>query len=220
MPQGAPTRHGITADEVDAALAEILARPEFAPAEPPLLFRWIGAALGWIGERLSPLLRRLVPDVDFSGPGWEAFGYALLGLGGLLGLALLSYLAYLAARAIRRRRRPAGRAAAAGAGAPATAADWDALARAAAAREDWRAAAMAMYQSVLLRLAGAGALTLDRAKTPGDYRRDIRSGDRELAARFEAFLHRFEQLAYGAGAPHPDHYGRLIDSAALLGSHG
>lgn len=218
---GTPAGAELTAHEVDAALRAILARPDYAPAEPPILFRWIGPALRWIGERISSLLKPVIPDVDFTAPGWETFGYVLLGLGGLLGLALLVYLFYLAGLAVRRRRRRAGRrGAAAEDQVPATIEDWEALARGAAAREDWRAAAMALYQAVLLRLARLEVVALDRAKTPGDYRRDVRRRDRELATRFDAFLHGFERLAYGAGAPGPDHYDRLTESAARLLAHG
>lgn len=217
---GPPAGPGLTVEEVEAALGAILARPEYAPAEPPLLFRWIGAALRWVGDLVSPVLGRLMPDLDFTGPGWQTFGLALLGLGGLLGLALLSYLVFLAVRALRRRRRSARRPGSADPESPATTADWEAIARAAAGREDWRAAAMALYQAVLLRLAGMGAVDLDRAKTPGDYRRDIRRRGGEMASRFEAFLQGFERVAYGAGAPGPDHYRRLTDSASRLGSHG
>lgn len=210
---------GIPAEEVRAALEAVLARPEYAPVETPLLLRWIGSAFRWLGERLVPVLRRLMPDLDFSHPGWETFGFALLGLGGLLGVALLSYLVYLAVRAVRRRRRSGSRRGGGVAEVPATVADWEALARSAAAREDWRQAAMALYQAVLLRLSAMGVLTLDRAKTPGDYRRDLRRGNGELATRFEAFLRTFERIAYGASAPGPEHYGRLADSAARLEAH-
>lgn len=209
----------LTPAEVEAALAEVLARPEYAPTEAPLLYRWVTAGLAWLGERLGPVLRRLWPGIDLDNPAWETFGWALLGLGAIIGLALVAYLVHLAVRAFRRRRRAARRERAAVA-APVTAEDWEARARAAAAREEWRAAAMALYQAVLLRLSGAGALTLDRAKTPGDYRRDLRQGDGQLATRFEAFTRWFERVAYGGDEPGAEHYGRLAESAGGLAPGG
>lgn len=210
----------LTAEEVEAALARILARPEYAPAEPPLLYQWLGRVFRWVGDRLAPLLGRIMPDLDFTTPGWERFGLALLGVGGLIGLALLAYLVYLAVRALRRRRRAAVALRRPGAPGPTTAAEWEALARRAAGREEWRAAAMALYQAVLLRLAAAGAVTVDRGKTPGDYRRDLRSAGGELAGRFETFLHGFERLAYGAGTPGADQYGRLTrDADSVTAGH-
>lgn len=209
----------ISAAQVQAALARILARPKYAPPEPPLLYRWLGGASRWLWDRLSAAVRWLFPHAHLDPSTWSTLARVVSVLGVLVGLALIAYLLYLVGRAVlhRRRRRRARPGAAA---APPSAEDWEALARTAAAREDWRAAAMALYQAVLLRLSGAGALTLDQAKTPGDYRRDLRREDGVLATRFEAFLGGFERMAYGAASPGPDHYGRLTASATVLVSHG
>jgi hypothetical protein len=212
------TIHGISAARVDSALAGILARPEYTPAEPPPLYRALDAAAHWLWNALAALARWLAPHAELSPSAWSTVGLVFRVLGAVLGLALIVYLFFLTIRAIRRRRRSALRAAEQPAAA-ASAEDWEALAQAAAARQDWRAAAMALYQAVLMRLSREGALALDRAKTPGDYRRDLRNGDGVLAARFDAFLRGFERIAYGASAPGPDHYGRLTASAAVLGAH-
>ncbi|MEJ2216738.1 MAG: DUF4129 domain-containing protein [Gemmatimonadota bacterium] len=206
----------ITAARVHAALARILARPEYAPAQPPLLYRWLRAASHWVWALLSGVVHWLFPDVHLDPSTWSTLARVVSTVGMLLGLALIVYLLWLAVQALRRRRRRR-RSEEAAPAAPPSAEDWEALARAAATREDWRAAAMALYQAVLLRLSGAGVLTLDGAKTPGDYRRDL-GHDGTLAARFDAFLRGFERVAYGAASPGPDHYGRLTASAAMLGS--
>ncbi len=208
----------ITAARVDSALTRILARPEFAKAEPSALQQWLRDAAQWAWDLVAGVLRRLFPHLEMSQSAWSTLGAFLRLAGVLLGLALMAYIVVLIVRAVRRRRRLlASREGSAVA--DRTAEDWEAAARAAAAREDWRGAAMALYQAVLLRLSKAGALTLDRAKTPGDYRRDL-GHDSALAARFETFLLGFERVAYGASRPGPDQYGRLTASAALLGSHG
>lgn len=208
----------ITAARVDSALAEIMARPEYAPASPPPLYRALEAAARWVMNALEAFANWLIPHAELSPSTWTTVGLVLRALGTLLGVALLGYLLFLLIRAVQRRRRAVGREGEEPAVA-ASAEDWEALAQAAAARQDWRAAAMALYQAVLLRLSNDGALTLDRAKTPGDYRRDLKRDDGALAARFETFLRGFERVAYGAASPGPDHYGRLTASAAGLGAH-
>jgi hypothetical protein len=213
-----PAGGAITADEVHAALARILARPEYAPAEPSPALQWLSAAAHWVWDRLAAAVHWLFPHVEMSPSAWSTLGTVLRLLGTALGLALMVYLVYLVVHAVRRRRRSGRRDEAAPAVAS-SAEDWEARARQAAAFQDWRGAAMALYQAVLLRLSGAGAVTLDRAKTPGDYRRDLRRDDGALAARFDTFLHGFERVAYGADDPGPDHYGRLTASAAQLGCH-
>lgn len=207
----------ISAAQVQAALARVLARPEYAAPEPPLLYRWLGGAFHWVWNLVKAAARWLFPDVHPGTATWMAVVRVLSVLGALLTLALVVYLAYLAIRAFRHRRRRRQQDDAS-ALAPPSAEDWEARAREAAAHEDWRGAAMALYQAVLLRLSLAGALTLDRAKTPGDYRRDLRQGGGTLAGRFEAFLRGFERIAYGSASPGPDHYGQLTASAALLRS--
>lgn len=219
LPQEHPSAATLAAEDVESVLAEILGRPEYAPVGPPPLYRWGATALEWLRDRFGPLLRRLWPGPDWSDPVWGRIEAGLLGIGALLGLALLAYLLHMGARAVRRRRRAAARAEAADAPGPRTAADWEEAARTAAAREDWRGAAMALYQAVLLRLSAAGALQVDRSKTPGDYRGDVRRNDRELAARFDAFLRGFERVAYGPGSPGADHYARLSEAAGALGLH-
>lgn len=206
--------------EVEAALREVLARPEYAPPEPPLLVRWMGAAQDWLATHVWPLLDRLIPRPDLEHPGWETAARVALFAGALLGVALILYLAVLAVRAWRQRRRRARRAEPVRPRAPLTAGEWDAMARAAAGRGEWRSAAMALYQAVLLRLGESGAVRVEASKTPGDYRREVRQARSDLLPRLEAFLRWFERVAYGRAAPDAEQYARLTESASSLLPHG
>jgi hypothetical protein len=215
--QQAPT---LSTTEVEQALDAVLSRPAYVPAEPPLLYRFFRAVADWFGDTVWPFLARFAPDPDWSNPGWATLGTVLLGLGALLGVALLVYLAALGVRAWRRRGRPGASASPDAPSGPASAPEWEALAAAAAARADWREAAQALYQAVILRLGEAGTVRVDGAKTPGDYRREVRRGAADVFPRLEAFLGWFERVAYGRSEPGPDQYDRLRTTAAALGSGG
>lgn len=195
----------------------MLARPEYQAPEPSPLIEWLGRAFGWTGRQLRRLLDRLLPDIDTTAAGWALFGEIVLFIGAIVGALLLAWLVILGLRAWRGRVR-ASKKPAPGEAAPATARDWEVAARDAAAAGDWRAAAAASYQAVVYRLAEAGALSLDSAKTPGDYRREVRRGRHELAPALEAFVRAFEQVAYGRSAADHAAYVRLRDAAAPLGA--
>lgn len=206
--------------EVERALEGVLARPEFAPAEPPLLYVWLGRFRDWLADTIWPFLSRFLPEPDWSHPGWEVLGIGLLAVGALIGVALLVYLILLASRWLRGRSRRITEAGTQGPAGPAGPADWEALAARSAERGDWREAALALYQAVVLRLGEGGVVRVERAKTPGDYRREARRGGAEVVGRFEAFLSWFERVAYGRAEPGADQYDSLLSTARALGAHG
>ena len=210
---------GLSTTEVERALNAVLARPEYAPTRPPLLYRAMTAIGDWFEHDIWPVLSRLLPHPDWSSPAWKVVGTALIGAGALAGAALFVYLVVLAGRAWQGRHRRAAGASAGGRG-PVAAAEWEALAAAAARRGDWREAAQALYQGVVRRLEERGVVRVDGAKTPGDYRREVRRGGSELLTPLEAFLGGFERVAYGRTEPEPGHYDRLRAAARLLGARG
>ncbi len=206
--------------EIERTLDAVLARPEFGAAEPPPLYRWFGKLMDWLGDVVWPFLSRFLPDPDWSHPGWERVWIGLLGLGALLGVALLVYLIVLAVRWVRGRSRRV-----AGAGpqppiGPVGPAEWEALAAQSAERGDWREAALALYQAVILRMGEGGVVRVEPAKTPGEYGREARRQDAAVAGRLEAFLSWFQRVAYGRSEPGADQYDSLLTSARALGSHG
>ena len=207
----------LTTAEVERALDAVLARPEYAPVEPPLLYRLAGDFFDWVRDTAWPVVSRFLPDPDWSSPGWELVVRLLFGAGALLGLVLLVYLAVLGVRAWRGRdrRRRAEAELAAG---PLTAAVWEARAVEAAGRGDWREAAQALYQAVVLRLGDRGLVQVDPAKTPGDYRREMRRGDPASLPHLDGFLRGFQRVAYGRAEPGPGQYDRLRSSARGLGA--
>lgn len=204
-------------EEVSRALEEILARPEFAPPPPSPVWDWISQALGAVWD----FLRGLFPGFAL-GEGARGILFwlviATLALAGLLlALRLVGY------RPKGRWRRPArtrgGLPAAAEVAAPMTADGWETIARDLAARGRWREAALALYQAVLQRLAARGTIRLDAAKTPGDYRRESRR-DAESHRRLDAFLRRFEPLAFGGRPADAEAFERLLEAAGARPANG
>lgn len=205
--------------EIEAALERVLARPEFARPQSSPIIHWADQAIAWLGKQFGRFFDWLLPDLDMSAPGWPLFAEIALFLAAVAGALVLARLLIVALRAWRgrARARPLPREQAA---APATAEVWGSQARAAADRGDWRAAAAALYQAVVHRLAESGDVRLDSAKTPGDYRRELRRGRRrELAPALEAFVRTFEHIVYGPSAADQPTYARLRAAAADLGTH-
>lgn len=211
---------GITTEAVERVVASVLARPEFAPPPPSFLRVLLDRALGWLGERIGAFFRWLFPDLDATASLWrnllEVVWFVLI----LVGLALLAYLGRLAYRTLRaRERRRRGGNGTAKAARARTAEDWESEARAAAGAGRWRAASLALYQAVLLRLERRGAVTVAPAKTPGDYRREARRQP-EARASLEAFLRAFEPLAFGRAHATSAAYELLRSHAEPLGARG
>ncbi len=180
-----------TAGEVAEALRAVLARPEFQPG----LERPGQGLLARVVRWLFDLVDRLLPDIPAlpGGPLLNAIAVA-----GLVAGAVLLVRRLVRDRARRRGRIPAT---ASGESAPSlepalerTAAQWEARARELLAAGRAREAALALYQSVLRRLADAGLIRYHTSKTPGDYRREIAGAP--AAGAYAAFLRGFEPLAF------------------------
>jgi hypothetical protein len=100
-----------------------------------------------------------------------------------------------------------------------SAASWESAAAAAAAAGRWREASLALYQVLLHRLDAVGAVRYDAAKTPGDYRRELRR-DRGALGVLDAFLGPFEPIAFGGRPADAVIFERLRDAAASAGTDG
>lgn len=201
------------ADTVDAALARVFARPEFAEREAPELLRLISELAAAFRFWVASLLRSWVPEL------WHpAFAWLLVGL--LCALALWALYALVSAvigapRPVDVPRRDGRAVHTRGE----TAEWWESNARAAAAAGRFRDAAIALYMAAVLRLEERGALRYHPGKTPGDYRTEVRS---HPASRrpFDAFIRQFLPVAFGARAPDAAAFHALAASATDLGVNG
>jgi len=202
-----------SAAEVQAAVARVYARPAYAE-HPDGWREWLGrklaAALGWLVEKLDSFseLRASHPWVFWAVVGWLA----------LTAVALLAHLVWTALQAARRAEPEA----AGGAGKPRkskprTAADWEAEAARLAVEERLREASAALYQALLLRLDGRGAVRFDPAKTPGDYRREARPHP-DAARALSGFLRLFEPVAFGGRGLDAEGWERMRLAAAEGGA--
>jgi hypothetical protein len=82
-----------------------------------------------------------------------------------------------------------------------------------------REASLALYNALVLRLDARGAVRFDPAKTPGDYRREVRANP-AVARPFAAFVRGFEPVVFGGRALDPDGYERLRAAAGEAGVRG
>jgi hypothetical protein len=193
----------------DAAIRDTLdavfASREFAgvPRETVL-----SRVLNWFGELLRELMQ-------LTG-GSRLLYYTVLLLTIALVLAIVVRVLYVAhARGALRRR---------GAGVFGTAAGgsddpWTAAQRL-AAEGDYTAAAHALYGAILQRAAGEGLVRLHRAKTIGDYAREMRArASASLLATFREFARGYEYVVYGVGECDRERYERLFGLAARLVGH-
>ncbi len=206
---------------VDRALEEVYARAEFSHSPPPwplqlladlrdAFFQFLLGVLEWLASTLS----QTIPE------GWTpVLGRIALVL--LVAAAVVA-LGYLLAGAGRQRRGTdepglnGGRDPSAP-GPTLDASGWEAVAEKAAREGRFRNAALALYRGVLLRLQERGALRVTETKTPGDYRREVRSQP-GTDAGFEAFVRSFLPLAFGSRSDDPDAFAHLVKTATPLGS--
>lgn len=200
--------HEIGPTEVGEALARIFARPEFAESAPPALLQWIqdtwAAIRSWLWSLLPraldawpPLLSWVIVGVFAAAAVWAAV--RLIGPPRTRKVVLVS-------------ARPE-------AGAEARdAAWWEAAAREASTHGRFRDAARALYVAAVLRLEERGLVRFVAGKTPGDYRREVRS---DVAARsaFDGFVRQFLPVAFGAGTPDAASFDALRAAATDLGVH-
>jgi hypothetical protein len=203
------------AAEVERALAEVYARPELSPPQPSPLRVWLGELWSALREWLSGML----PGFQLGEGELRVLSWLVIAVLVIVAVVVLVHLAEASAGSWRSREWVSE----AGSGkreeAPTSAEGWEEAARRAAAAGRWREAALALYQGLLRRLEARGTLRYDAAKTPGDYRRELRT-DPALAGTFEAFLRRFEPVAFGARPLDASGYDRLQALAAQAGARG
>jgi hypothetical protein len=194
---------GPTAGQVREALATVLARPEFAEKEPPKLLVWIGE----LWARFLETLRALISRIDLADGAGTAVAWTLRAALLLGALALSLYLLGALMRWSGRHGQ-AGRRSADLPSPDPERVDWALEAERAAEAGRFRAAVLALYQEVVERLHLTGAVRRDRAKTPGDYRREL-GRHPELMSGFDEFLRVFEPVAFGGHEPDRRAYDRL-----------
>ncbi|WP_420129672.1 DUF4129 domain-containing protein [Longimicrobium sp.] len=206
-----------TAAQVDEALRRTYARPELAPREPGALdglrawWRQFWARVGdWFDQFGN--LRDASPLVY-----WAVIGTLVAAGLAIIGYLLWSTLLRMEARDLPDRSREARPGPGSTNARARSAAEWEEEARRAAAAGRYREAAVALYQALLLRLEAAGAVRYDPAKTPGDYRREVRR-DPDAAGALTAFLRGFEPAVFGGRALDGEGYERL--RAAAAGANG
>lgn len=217
MPTQEVATDGMDPALVDGVLGDILARPEFQPPSPAPLWRVLGAVGDWIWARLGDLLVWLAPGLEAASPVGSVLARFALVLLGVVGVGVLVYLARLWLAGLRggpagRRRGPAMEGEEVR-----TADEWEERARSAAAEERWREAMTALYQAVIHRLAEDGRVGLDPGKTPGDYRRELRS-DPRAAPLLDRFVRRWEPVAFGRRSAERRGWHELLEVARALGA--
>lgn len=193
------------------ALSRVYARPEFQDRARTGLLQTVADLWSAFTRWLGSLVGAAFEAVGGAGP-W--LGDLLVGL---LVVAAAGAAAYLLARVLRRTAPPPAQEGTVGAGAvPLDAEGWEAAARRARAEGRLRDAALALYRAALLRLDARGAVRFHEGKTPGDYRREVRS-DPGLAPSFERFVRILLPLAFAAGAPDAREYEALREVATGMG---
>jgi hypothetical protein len=204
---------------VGRALEAAFARPELAPPSPSPLRVWLAGVWNAFWE----WVRGFFPGLQVGTQELRVLSYVVIALLVIAAVVVLLFLAGVAGEwwTGRERRAPSGSDALRQHDADEVtgAEGWEAFARRAAERGEWRTAVLALYQALLLRLDEHGALRYDAAKTPGDYRREVRS-DPALGRAFEAFLRGFEPVAFGTRPLDGAAYGRLRVLAGELGARG
>ena len=217
--------------EIARALEEVLAGPDFQRVEPSTLGRWIAEAWSALWDLLARIPLR-VPEGASAAAAWLLATAAFVVAAVVLGRWLY--------RLERKPWRRGGRPSQAGDGdRSATTAEWLRLAAARASEGDLRAAATALYQSVLRALDDRGVVRIHPSKTPGDYAGELsrRAGastsassagssgpsaasDRSWEANGAstgtgpaAFLHAFQRLRFGETAPTLAAYRELEEMA-------
>ena len=203
----------LSPDTVDAALARVLARPEFAERSPPALLQLISDLAAAFRAWIASLLAGWMPEEWYPAFTWLVIGL----LCALAGWALYALVTALIGS-------PRAQASAAPSIPQAVvrgedAAWWESAARAAAAAGQFRDAAVALYLATVLRLEERGVLRYHPGKTPGDYRSEVRSHP-DSRRPFENFIRQFLPVAFGARAPDAASFRALSASAAELGVNG
>jgi hypothetical protein len=185
-----------TAAEVREALTRVLARPEFADAPASGLAAWLARLREAIRAAYMSLLERL----NLVDTGSELLLRVLWFWLAVTALLLVAHVVSSLAGVHRGRERAAPRARRGMATARGAPVDWLHAAERAAEEGRFRDAVLAVYQALLERLQRQGLIRYDAAKTPGDYRRELR-GNPQPARGLDRFLQHFEPVAFGGREP-------------------
>lgn len=202
-----------TAQQVQAAVERVYARPDYQ--ERHGIREWLAGIVSrfwaWVADQLQAF-----GELKVTHPWiwWLVVSWLVITV-----LALLAHLIWTTLQAARRGEDagPEGAGAKSRAPKPRTAADWEAEAARLAAEGRMRQAAAALYQALLLRLDGRGAVRFDPSKTPGDYRREARKQP-EASQRLNAFLRLFEPVAFGGRRLDAEGWERMRVAAAERGA--
>lgn len=174
------TPSGIEPSEIRRVTEQVLARPQFDPADPGLaqrIWTWLLQAIG----RLIFLLG--------EGDGGTIVGLVILVLA-------LGATAFITVRLLLRvRKDPGAVAATAGIGGR-SAKDWWELARRAEAAHDWDEALRCSYRAVLAELVAAGVTDEVVGRTARDYLRDISAAAPAAEAPMTWMTEAFEATWY------------------------
>ena len=183
-------------EEVDDAIDDVLARPEFHRDDPTLLER----ARDWVFEQLGRGI-----DALFRSGGGTLLGWAVVAIA--VGLAV-----FFAVRLARGTQRDPGLRTAGRAGpARRSAAEWRADAEANEAAGRWRAAVRCRYRALVADLAERGFVDDVPGRTAGEHRREVAEAVPAAAEDFSRASELFERAWYGNRPTGPDDTSRLRD---------
>jgi hypothetical protein len=193
-----------TAAEVREALTRVLTRPEFADAPATGLAAWLAR----MREALRAAYMSLLERLNLLDAGSDLLLRVLWFWLAVTALLLVAHVVTSLAGVRRGRERTSPRARSRGAAVRGGPVDWLAAAERAAEEGRFRDAVLAVYQALLERLQRQGLIRYDAAKTPGDYRRELR-GNPQPARGLERFLQHFEPVAFGGREPDRAAFDRL-----------
>ncbi len=97
---------------------------------------------------------------------------------------------------------------------PTGAADWFEVARSLAGDRDFRPAATALYQGLVLTMETFGVVRSHPSKTPGEYSREAPQND--IGDGFRTFLQSFQRFAFAQEPPSSKGYQNLLKQAEQL----
>lgn len=197
-----------SAEEVSRTLADILSGPEFESFESGLL----ASVLGRLWTRFWEWIAGIFPDIP--APESELLTVLIVVIAcTVVSLLVLRLLPDSHRRSTRRdpdampdQLRSAG--------------DWLRVARERAHARQYRRAATALYQGLVLTLERKGAVVFHPSKTPGEYALEAAGGgaiDEREKADATTFIRSFQKLAFGHQAPTRSGYHGLEKLAERTG---
>lgn len=169
------------ADAVRRAVAEVLARPEYAEATPSVA----GRVRAWLADQLGRLLDAVLGT-----------GQASL-VGSLLLVAAVAVVVVLAVRFARSVRRDPGMAVGTAEGVGRAPADWMAEADGHERAGRYREAVRCCYRALVASLAAAGVVDEAPGRTAGEYLAETRHRRPEAGEEVAAVTAVFEAAWYG-----------------------